>query len=334
MPKRILFLYYNKPTDESFDNIIKSLEGDQEIEVIKGSLLREFGLRMDLIDYRRVSQFIKSFPALDGLVVGDIFWGTGQNICSWCVENGVKCFFLQHGQWIYTGNKQDAVYCPTAIYLLGNKVRDVASQWPLSKCTKLVVTGSPRYDGAMADRSNGGYVYFAPPVVEEQSHSGAVKRNPKVVTWLSELKGLDKHCQLVIHPHYREADIEIYTQVFPQAQIVAKEANAIFLIKQCDRLLTHRLSTMVLDGLACKKRIILINFGEYDGISYYNRGYFGDMAIETSSANEVLNLARIPFLENDLPDDVYCEQCKPYIWLGNASQRVITEIKSELFGNV
>lgn len=312
----LLLLDCNKVSREGFAQVYLSLAGHDSIAARRASL-GQFGDRVDILTYAEVSSFMSAFLPLDAVLVADIFWPTGQNICRWCQENDVKCFFWQHGQWIYTKNKKNPRFLPSMTFFFGDDIKDECSKWPYAKRSKLSVVGSPRYDGCEIS-PGGDYVYFSPPAMLEQNPSAVDRYNHDVKVLLERLNGLDGEVNLLIHPHYREGKVDTLKQMFPKATFRDVEESALGLVQSADKVLTHRNSTAVLDALACGKKAVLMNFLKWDK-SYYHRDYFAPFAVESESPDHCLhNLT----CDDDVDLDDYVDKAKPYIFLGNASARV------------
>ena len=306
---KVLLLYYNKVTNDAFDQLKKNAEtlSFQQID------LSTLGRDIERLSLPTISKLLSDY-SFDAVIVGDIFWTTGQNVCRWCKENAVPCYFLQHGQWIYTQNKMNLQYFPTCTFLFGNKIHGIVEQWPYAQRSQMAVTGSPRYDNMQLTKGNG--VYFAPPVLAEQISSNT-RWNEKALSVLQRLKGLDKKVELRIHPHYREGKEDVLRDLFPNATFIKQSDNPLVHIPQSYKVLTHRNSTSVLDAIACRKPVVLMNFGIL--LSYYKKGYFGDLAIESGYLGGcVENLTT----KQEVSEYNYIERARPYIYLGNASRRI------------
>ncbi len=137
---KILLLRYNKVIDIAFEELSKSLD-DVEIADIT-----DFGDDMNMLEYCVIDSFISQFIPFQHIVVGDVFWPTGQHICNWSLTNKVTCCFMQHGQWIYMANKMDPRHVPSYTCLFGGNLRNKMQTWPYAKRSQVKVTGSPRYD--------------------------------------------------------------------------------------------------------------------------------------------------------------------------------------------
>lgn len=308
----LLLLQYNKVTNES----LKQFSRHSSVEIKWGSLTDL--LDIDCSSYHVIDRFMQSFLPFDAVMVGDIFWPTGQHICKWCSVNEVRCFFLQHGQWIYTKNKKNPKFLPSCTFLFGKNIQFECSDWEYGKRSVLFATGSPRYDGCSLTSKEGDYIYFSPPVLLEETPSVPPRYDCGVKRLLLHMKGLDSQARLVIHPHYREGAVRELKKIFPHADIIDPHTSALELIQKSQKVLTHRNSTVVLDSIACGKQVVLMNLDVYP--SYYPKGYFGSFAIESNSlSNCVRNLEKDYEIE-----DVgqYMREAEPYVILGDASCRI------------
>lgn len=310
----ILLLDCNKVSAESFCNIAAHCK---LCDCVCSSFsLGMLGRSSDVLSYEVIDAILQKYLPLDAILVADIFWPTGQNICKWCINNKVKCFFWQHGQWIYTKNKVNPPYLPFCTFLFGDDVFSECKNWSYGKKSNLLVTGSPRYDNCRLN-PKGSYIYFSPPVILEKSPSVKDKYNPKSVETLKNLGGIDKELDIVIHPHYREGYIGQLRELFPRAIIADTGDSALDLIQESSKVLTHRNSTTVLDAIACGKQSVLMS-----QTSSYPVGYFGKFADEVSSMTEYVKCLSTPSV--DIED--YYHKARKYILLGNASQRIIDYI--------
>lgn len=318
---QILLLDCNKVSKECFDVLEDSVNS---IQFSRGSL-SSFEKKSDILTYSEVSTYLNNFLPFDAVVIADIFWPTGQNICRWSKENNKKCFFWQHGQWIYTKNKKNPKFLPTTTFLLGDNIMKECNQWPYGKRSKLMVSGSPRYDHIDRQTSyNQGYVYFSPPVVIEKSPSAADHFNYDALNTLKNMSGLDNKTNLLIHPHYREGYVDGLQRLFPKAHFSDPTLSSIELIGQSRKVLTHRNSTAILDAIACGKQTVIMNLDVLP--SFYLKGYFGDFALESDSVDHCLyNLNKI----TELPIE-YENEARKYIYLGNASHRMLHYVLSDV----
>lgn len=273
---KILLLKYNKPINEAWDSLAVQCNNGRTISVDTVDMAI-FGPRVDQLSFLEVSNLLDRHKGVDFVFVGDIFWPTGQNICRWGRENKVNTLFLQHGQWIYTVNKRNPQYTPDYTCVLGENILQESLKWPLAKTSKIVATGSPRYD-FYTQCTREDFDYFAPPVMVEYVPGQSDRDNPIARQLLEKMSGLDTKCTLFIHPHYREKDILSLRQMFPKAVILNPHDSALNWINRCRYLITHRNSSSVLDAIACKKHSLLMNFGGFS--SAYSRGYFGEFATE------------------------------------------------------
>lgn len=309
-----LLLKYNKIHNDALQHLSRKLK---EVELIWGDFA-SFGTSMDLLSYSTVVDYLKSFPSFDFVVVGDVFWNTGQHVCRACKEMKVPVFFLQHGQWIYIANKKILDYYPDYTLLFGEKVAKMCSSWTYGEHSKICIVGSPRYDDASTN-GQGVYIYFSPPVIEEIVHgvSSGRLRTPFLKA-LEKIVGIDKHVPLIIQPHYREAQIDMLREMFPKAQFADPNLDALKLVRGSSAVLTSRNSTVVLDAIAHQKPVILMDFPETD-VCFFGRGYFGDFAVESKNKSDLLNnlLSATP-----MSRDGYTHRARPYIYLGDASNRI------------
>lgn len=310
--KTILLLKYNKVTNDAFRHFSKHCRDFKEADLTK------FGTSMDVLSFPEVSSLLKSCLPFDCVMVGDVFWPTGQNICRWCREKGKQSYFLQHGQWVYVKNKQNPDHLPFATFVYGTNVLKMTSKWAYSVRSKVLVSGNPRYDNIIPN-TNGSYVYFCPPVILERIPSKADQFHSANYAWLDTLQGMDKKAKLLIHPHYREGQTVTLKNMFPKATFANPMDDPLPLIQGAEKVLTHRNSTTVIDAIACGKISILLNYPEHD-TSFYRRGYFKEFAIETDSPQHcidtLLSEKRLSISDN------YIEKAKPYIYLGDASMRI------------
>ncbi len=317
---KILLLDCNKVSEECFEKV-KAAFCYKPADVVHKSLT-QFGSKVDILSYRQVSDFLKDFSPLDAVLIADIFWPTGQNICQWCIDNNVKCFFWQHGQWIYTKNKKNPRFLPSVTFFLGENAKNECSQWSYGKRSQLNVTGSPRYDSCFHSKDVGRYVYFSPPAILEVNPSVTDRYNYEIARLLKQLKGLDDEVSLLIHPHYREGKEEELKSLFPKATFGYRKCKPVDLIKCATKVLTHRNSTTVLDGIACGKPVVLMNFGKHNK-SCYSKGYFKDFALESDSPDHCVHNLKS---EVTVEESGYQDRAREFIALGNASSRIVDNI--------
>lgn len=308
-----LLLKYNKVIDEAIDKIHVKLNNSSVDD------LKIFGSSIDKLTYKEIDSFLSSHKNITSITIGDIFWSTGQNICHWGLENNVKIFFLQHGQWIYTLNKKNPPYLPYCTFVFGNNIKKELLSWPYGQKSKVEVTGNPRYDELST--SNDGFIYFAPPIFLELNPSAADIYHYKNIELIEALAGIDKRHYIKIHPHYREGKIEYLKKIFPYAEFIDKDEPALNYISKCDKVLTHKNSTTVLDGIACKKVVVLTNFTGYKN-SFYKNHYFRSFAYECLSPSHCERTLKtdIRFSDDD-PSD--------FILPGNATNNIINIIENK-----
>ena len=309
-----LLIKYNKPTNESFQELSKSIESEW-------ADLNVFGEKINHLSYKEIDNFLYQYKSVKSICVGDVFWPTGQSICQWCLNNNIKCYFLQHGQWIYVDNKRSLPYFPFATFLLGDIINQTVKSWDYGKRSKLFVTGSPRYDSIKPN--NGEYIYFSPPIIFEVNNGCELRFRSVTMEYLRSMKGIDKNRNMVIHPHYREGRVDVLKDLFPHATFKDVSDSSLFLVSNSKCVLTHRNSTVVLDAIASGKGVILINMGKL--LSSYPTGYFGGFATECKSVDDIkINFGKDSVLYN-YNDRVAL--AKPYILLGSASKRISSLIK-------
>lgn len=314
---KVLLLRYNKVTTEAFECFARL----SNLDVVWGDL-NEFGRRVDTLTASELYPFLENFGPIDAVMIGDIFWPTGQAICEWAEVRKVKCFFLQHGQWIYTKNKKSPGHLPDATLVYGTNLRKEIQKWPYARRSKVYATGNPRYDDLSIEKGN--YVYFSPPVMLELNPSARTINHSRDAV-IRLLRGLDAHCELLIQPHYREGKVNALHKWFPDAKFVDSQQPALPLVAKSRCVLTHRNSTMVLDGIACRKRIVLMPKCD----SCYARGYFEPFAIEADSFADVKKNLTTDFDQID----EYDTKARPHVVLGGASER-IEQIIRETIQNV
>ena len=145
----VLLIRYNKVTNVALNNLTNNLVDS------KWADLNDFGDNLNLLGYSDTGGWLEKFLPFDRVMVGDIFWPTGQNICRWCKENSIPCCFLQHGQWIYVDNKQNPQYVPSYTCVYGGNVHEMMKSWPYSQRSQVEITGNPRYDNVPTAESEG-----------------------------------------------------------------------------------------------------------------------------------------------------------------------------------
>ncbi len=314
----VILTRYNKVTNQAFNKFAAKCPGVN----ITWVDLESFGPKIDILNYTEIEQFLDGYRSYDAILVGDVFWPTGQNICRWADAHSVICYFLQHGQWIYMANKRSPPFVPTGTFVYGDNLVKECSSWPYAAASKMVATGNPRYDD-IEFSSPGEYVYFSPPVIFELSPSAFPKQSKLATKTIMDLRGIDKNCELMIHPHYREASVEALRQWFPKAKIQDPKDDPFPLIAGSKKVLTHRNSTVVLDAIAHGKETVLVNF--IRNSSHYQRGYFGKFARESDSPSQCIKLLSDESSEPVL-DEEYVNKAKEYIHLGSASERILSII--------
>lgn len=318
---KLLLLDCNKVSTECFAQIA-SLCPDFDIKAERLSL-SVFGDKADLLSYNDVNDFLNK-QLFDAIVVADIFWPTGQNICQWCIRNEKKCYFWQHGQWIYTLNKENPQFAPYGVFFLGDNILKKCSSWPLAKKSKFIISGSPRYDNIDVNTNKEDYVYFSPPVVLEEVNGATSKYNAQVHKLLKSIKGIDNKVNLYLHPHYREGMVTELRSLFPNAKYIDKKEEVFKHISKAAKVLTHRNSTVILDAIACHVSVVLLNFDSLKN-SFYPKEYFSEFAVEsTTSENCVANLLS---KSHEILD--YEIKAKKHILLGDATSRILNVIKNE-----
>lgn len=317
-----------KPVNESFNK----LQSKATSLIFKTLDLTTFGSKLDVLSYQVVVEILDKAKPFDAILVGDVFWPTGQHICKYGAVRKNKVFFLQHGQWIYDANKRNPPFVPFATFLFGDDVYEKFWKFPYGSRSKLFVTGSPRYDNLKIDATSD-MVYFSPPVVLETSPSSPPKKQVWGYNVLSKLQGLDQECNLLIHPHYREGDVGFLKDLFPLAKFADPQENALALIGQSRMVLTHRNSTCVIDAISLRRPCALIDLEDMDwmrfseqfvGWSYFPRNYFCEFAKESSDASECFNNVKETGTYPTLNEQDYIKKAKKYICLGEASKRIET----------
>ena len=314
----MLLLRYNKITNELFENLYQFLPS------FRWGELTDFGKRIDTLQYSTVADFLQEFKPIDATAVGDVFWPTGQNICKWGKDQQVKVYFFQHGQWIYIQNKRNPRHLPHTTFLFGDNVKRMVDNWPYGKKSNIYSTGTPRYDNIPLS-AEGEYVYFAPPVMREMVPSAPSKSNATAVNTITQLKGIDEIVPLLIHPHYREGNLDYLKNLFPKATVASPLSSSLSLIQKSTKVLTHRNSTTVLDAIACGKKAILTDFLGEDR-SFFKRGYFGEFAVENNWPKDCFKSIEAEYI---VDYENYTERARDHIYLGNASQRIVNILRQD-----
>lgn len=323
-----LLLKYNKVHNDALHNLSYRLSKDFEI---KWGDLSLFGLSMDLLSYKQVNKYLHSLEPFDFIVIGDVFWDTGQNICRACSELNMPVFFMQHGQWIYISNKKSLEYYPTYTLVFGDNVGNMCLSWEYGNHSKVRVVGNPRYDEVSSNGYRSTYTYFSPPVIEEIVHgepSGRI-RTPFMKA-LEKIAGIDKRVPMVIQPHYREARTDLLRKMFPKAQFADPALNPLKLVRGSTQILTSRNSTVILDAIAHQKSTVLMDFPEND-VCFFKRGYFGDFAKESKDRRHLISNLEEP---KTFVRQGFAVKAKPYIYLGNASERIAKLVKQEVYNSL
>ncbi len=315
---RGVLLKYNKVHNDSLRNLAPKLA--KYCEVLWGDL-SIFDKKMDLLTYDDIEDYFAPFGKLEFIVMGDIFWRTGQSICRYGEEHDIPVFFLQHGQWIYIKNKKKLPHYPSHTLLFGDNVAEMCSSWIYGANSQVEVTGSPRYDEILPN--GGSYIYFSPPVIEELIHgqpTGRVRR--PFLENLEAIKKIDKELPIVVHPHYREARTDYLHKLFPYAQFADPQLDALKLIRGAAKVLTSRNSTVILDAMAHHKPVVLIDLPEYDAC-FFERGYFGNFALESETKSDLID--NLLFTTKTKRADYL--SAREHIYLGNASNRIVEHIR-------
>lgn len=317
---KVVLVQYNKPTNQSFENMLQHCPPEVEARIVQ---LTDKPKYIDLLNYKNVEKALQPHEPFDAIVMGDIFWPTGQSLCNYCKRNGKTSHFLQHGQWIYVANKMNPRHCPAVTHLYGTAIQNAVLRWPYAAKSKVLLTGSPRYDNLNPQYPGEG-IYFAPPVIKEVSSGRNFPTISRTaMTELAKLKGLDSKFKLHIQPHYREGDLNTIRSLFPKADLIPASDDPFPWIAKCAKVLTHRNSTTVLDAIAHRKKTVLMNFEGESLESAYPRQHFGIFAVESKSPQNCFNHLSSP--APDWPDN-YEELAKRHIYLGNASERVFQSI--------
>jgi len=318
-----VFVKYHKVTQDAFSRLAPVFR-ESNIEIVDMDLSK-MGSQIDIIPYQTIKNYLDSVYPIDFILMGDIFWPTGQNICRWCEENNVKSYFLQHGQWIYMANKQNIKFHPSFSLVFGDNIKNTIeswiSQWPLWKKSTVVSAGSPRYDGAKGQ--DGDYVYLSPPVIEEEKGLNQ-KIDQSAYRILSLISGIDNKFNIYIHPHYREMKVDILKRLFKNAIFIDPEKDPLPVIANAGKVLTHRNSTVVLDAIAYHKPVVLMNIKQHKK-SFFEKNYFGEFALESNKIEDIENNLRKDIKTDN---DNYMDRAKPYIYLGNASRKILDLVKA------
>lgn len=318
-----LLLKYNKVHNYSLEILSPKLS--KICSVVWGDLAK-FNEKMDLLPYKVVKDYLLSFGKVDFIVIGDVFWKTGQNICRVCKEEGITVFFLQHGQWIYISNKKKLDHYPDHTLMFGDGVGSMCSSWEYGKNSKVSVVGCPRYDDATSNGNGNPYIYFSPPVIEEMIHGEPTGRiRTPFLNALKRMSGIDKKTSLVIQPHYREARVDILKMLFPRAQFADPQLDALKLVKGSSKVMASRNSTVVLDAMAHYKMVVLTDFPENDAC-FFKRGYFGEFALESDNKKHLVENLNA---DVDIRRTGYVSRARKYIYLGNASNRIAELVQRE-----
>ncbi len=308
-----LLLKYNKVHNESLSEIAPILRKQFEISW--------HHIESDLLSYEKVEKQLDNLLPLDFLVIGDVFWPTGQNVCKWAITRKVASFFLQHGQWIYINNKKKLEHYPGATLFFGDNTKEMCSTWTYANYSKLEVVGNPRY--VNSPNKEGSYVYFSPPVIEEILHNKpSNKIREPFLKCLQDISGIDKETPIVLQPHYREAQTDRLRELFPNAQFADPSLSTLKLVKGATKVITSRNSTVVLDAIAYEKKVVFTEL-PYSDACFFKKGYFGDFGHESETKNQFFKHVT----QNDkINKTSYAEKAKKYIYLGSAAQRVVNLI--------
>lgn len=327
-PMTGLLLKYNKVHNDALCNL--SLKLGKDIQLLWGDLAT-FGKRMDQLPYSVVEDYLTSLGHFDFIFIGDVFWNTGQAICRFGIEHKIPVFFLQHGQWIYIRNKKELEYYPKCTFVFGDDVGETCRSWPYGRASQVVVTGTPRYDKATFNGNGGSYIYFSPPVIEEILHGEPCGRvRLPFLNALQKMTRIDKQVPLVIQPHYREAQTEKLLELFPGAQFADPHLDSLKLICGAKKVLASRNSTIVLDAIAHQKPVVLMDFSKED-CCFFEKGYFEEFAIESSDRSE---LVRNLLSEHSVNKSHYLKRARKYIYLGDASTRIVDIIRTEVYNQL
>jgi hypothetical protein len=101
----VLALNYHKTVREQFDRVEAACRDSHSIR------LRRIGYPApesdrDLLSYGVIDRFLSSQPSFDVVLLGDIFWTTGQNICRWARKNSKRQFSCSTGCGFITRTKK------------------------------------------------------------------------------------------------------------------------------------------------------------------------------------------------------------------------------------
>ena len=321
---KIGLLKYNKVTNESLQ-IIYPLLKQKGHEIIWLDLSEISKNKIDLLSLQSIDKYLKRKGTFDCVVFGDVFWPTGQAICRWCKSNNVKSVFLQHGQWIYVNNKRRLNYYPSHTVVFGDNVKKMIESWPYGRFSKIHVAGSPRYDNLNINHGKN-YVFFSPPVIQEIVHGVAKMIRQPFLKSLEALSGFDKECVVYMQPHYREHRIDILKKLFPAARMIDSSEDTLQHIKASRSVVCCRNSTVVLDAMACGRKVTFTDLPACD-VAFFKRNYFQDFGVEISSKIDLIH--SLKGHKTHSIDEQYINKCKPYIYLQGASGRLISVIESE-----
>lgn len=309
---------YNKVTNLAFDKLSKRLSKKFKVSYADVAKVKK---NYDSLNSLQVDRMLNRFSGASFVIIGDMFWNTGQEICRWCRARKVPCYFLQHGQWIYVANKKNPRFAPHYVLVYGENVRNMCQKWPMSKRAKFVATGNPRYDKAHRVYEDNNRVYFSPPVIEELTNGGkCLGTNKFNLRRISKMKGLDKEVELYLQPHYREGAIRTLKDLFPDAVYFEPPLDPLPIVQECSRLICSRNSTMVLDAIAYGKQVLFMEWeSSFDKKVFFPRGYFKNFGWESESLTEFFkNLHK----DTRVDWDQYEKEAAPYLILGNASKRI------------
>lgn len=318
-----LLLRYNKVHNDALQKLEPKLR--KKFEAIWGDL-EDLNGPADLHSVASLSDYFDSLT-FDFIIVGDVFWRTGQNICKICRERNIPVFFLQHGQWIYTKNKMSLLHYPTYTFLFGDFIGNLCASWTYAKFSECIVTGSPRYDEVEHSRGVSQYLYFAPPVLEEIVHnkpSGIIRK--QAMRALFSLRGIDKEFCIVVQPHYREARIDVLRDMFPAAQFADPALDPFKLIRGASKVITSRDSTSVLDAIAHRKMVVLTD--NPDTKSFFLKNHFGEFARENENKQEFIKQTNTDYR---FKGNNYVQRARKYVYLGDASTRIVEFMYNVLY---
>jgi len=314
---RILLLRYNKVVNESL-NVLDIELKKRRVDVVTGNIQR-LGSLPDLLPFAKISTYLSSFLPLNAVIFGDVFWPSGQHVCSWCKRHQINSYFLQHGQWIYVKNKMELPAYPDFTLLFGDDVVNMCKSWIYGKHSEVITTGCPRYDDAKLGDEE--YVFFSPPVISElnngQSKGGRLRKG--YLSLLKKLAGIDKETRIMLQPHYREEHLNTLFDLFPNAEFALPSSSTLKLVQNATRIITSRNSTVILDAIAYHKPVVVTELPDHD-MSFFARGYFGPFVQENKSLEDF----RSNVLQSQLESiDQYNEKARRYILLDNASRRIV-----------